>query len=160
MKRNAHTFMGLGLGCLFLSILNIFVSISLLFFIMIPVFFEAGLLNDILDYKVFAKHKRYFLTHSPISPLIFFMAIVFGIPGVFFGPAIFFFLIVICLSIFETHILMDALNPSGVPFPIKKKSIRKIPYDSAKWNSFFICTGFLLTISGFLFFIINSIVHS
>jgi len=137
--------MSLGIGSFLLSIFNYFEGIGIIYFFMMPVYFEMGITNDLLDYKLFIKHKRYFWTHSPLSPLLIGLAIILGLPGIFINRLFSIFLTISLWLIFEFHILLDALNPTGIPLIIKYRKLSNISYNNFKWNKIFILLGFSLT---------------
>jgi len=145
MKKNSHRFMSLGIGSFLLTIFNLFQNIGIIYFFMLPIYFEAGIINDILDYKLFNKHKRYFWTHSPFSPLLIGLAIILGLFGILINLPFSMFLTISMWFIFEIHILLDALNPTGIPLLFNNKKISNIPYDDFKWNAIFILIGIILT---------------
>lgn len=104
-----------------------------------------GLLNDYLDYKVFFKHERKFWTHSPVSPLLILTAACFGLLGIVISVSFWIFLTITFLVLFEVHLFLDSLNPSGVPIIFNNKKISKIPYDNFKWNFIFVVIGICST---------------
>ena len=126
-----------------LNAFSLFEDIGLLYFFLLPIFFEVGILNDYLDYKFFFKHERKFLTHSPVSPLLFLVAVCFGLLGLIISVSFWIFLSLTFLILFEIHLLLDSLNPTGIPLIFKNKKFTKIPYDNPTWNLIFVVIGII-----------------
>jgi len=147
VKKNAHVSTSLGFGLLSTSILNLFVSLNVLYFILIIVFYIVGTLNDWLDFKISIRHERRFLTHSPLSPLLILIAMLMGLIFAIFDTAIGMFVGFMTYLLFLLHVILDSLNPSGVPlFPYTRYRIANIPYDDSLLNSLLTWSGIIISI--------------
>lgn len=153
MKEYAHVSISIGVGALLLSLFNLVLKVGLLFFLMLFVFGLLAKVNDVLDHKLYSRHERHFLTHSPLSPLLIIIAILvglgFGLLNVFFGI----YVGIITYLIFFLHFLLDALNPSGVPVLLNGKvKLSMIPYDNKGINLLLFLIGVILLLIGTVIF--------
>lgn len=94
-----------------------------------------GILPDIIDFKLLRGNHRNFLTHSPISPLFFIILLFLPIflvsiqfqHGIILG-------VLLAVS-FQLHLILDMLNPTGVPLlPNYYIKFAKIHYDNVLTN--------------------------
>ncbi|MBN1801438.1 MAG: hypothetical protein JW891_08030 [Candidatus Lokiarchaeota archaeon] len=142
MKQYAHIAFSLGFGSLLTVTYNIFHPLGFFLLLILAVLYFAGKANDWLDHEIYFKHERRFLTHSPFSPLLLFIAIMIGSPFSIVTPSLGFFVFISVYLIFLGHIFLDALNCSGVPvFPNKRVRIARIPYDDLMANFFCVILG-------------------
>ncbi len=153
MKEHAHISITIGFSLLLTAIYDLFFPIGLLFYFMGFFFAFLGKLNDWLDFTLYKEHRRHFLSHSPLSPLLILISILIGaffsIVRNYFGI----FIGLISYLIFILHFLMDSLNYSGVPIlPGKKIRIATIKYDNFRFNILFLILGISMI---FLSLIIN-----
>ena len=140
-----------------LDLYHLYNSLGFLYFFLIFFFIFISKINDWLDFKLYLKHERKFLTHSPLSPLLILMSVLFG--SIFSTVNIMFgiYLGFIVYIIFLAHFFLDALNPSGVPlFPKTRISLKLFPYDDFKWNFFFLSIGILMISIAVLGFIVST----
>ncbi len=157
MKKYTHIFVSLGFSSFYLTIFNIFFKIGILYFLFLFYFFLISQLNDWLDFKFSKKHKRLFLTHSPLSPLLLFFTIFILILFSFINIILGIMVSIITHLIFIIHFFLDLLNPSGVPLLSKRKfSLNFIKYDDKKWNFIFSLSGIIWIIFSFLIFLIST----
>ncbi len=138
-----------------LDFYNIFDNLGTIYFFFIFFFVFIAKINDWLDIKIYLKHERKFLTHSPLSPLLILISIIIGtfftIYNIFFGIYIGFIIYII----FLLHFFLDLLNPSGVPLlPKTRLTLKLFSYDNLKWNLIFLFIGVTMIILAFLGFII------
>ncbi|MHA1437381.1 MAG: hypothetical protein ACTSPD_07360 [Promethearchaeota archaeon] len=156
MKEYAHTSISVGIGTLLLSLLNYFIKIGILFFFFFFFFIIISKANDWLDFKLFKKHERKFLTHSPLSPLLIGICIVSGVFFSIFNIILGIYIAFIIYIIFFTHFFLDALNPSGAPFFPRKQKIhlKAIPFNNIKWNLIIFLIGLLMTFIAIFQFLI------
>ena len=149
MKQYTHISVGLCIGLMLLSLVNIVEQMGFLYLFFIFFFIIVAKANDWLDFFINSDHKRLFLTHSPLSPLLIIISIligiVFGSLGMFLGISI----ALITHMIFFSHFALDVLNPSGVRLlPKKKICLNSIPYDNFKWNALLFLSGILMSCLG------------
>ena len=130
--------------------------LGLMYFLIAFYFVLIGKANDWLDYKIYRKHERKYLTHSPYSPLFILIAtisgLLFGMLNIFLGV----YMVFIVYIILASHSILEALNPSGIPLSRKgeKFHVKKtVPYDSLKWN-------LLISIIGAAMIVIATLIFS
>ena len=157
MKEYTHISMSVGVGLFLLNFYNFFVPLGVLFIFMGLLFGFMSRINDYLDFKLYSEHERKFLTHSPLSPLLFCISVItgalFAMIDIFLGI----YVGIIVHILFVLHFLLDALNPSGVPLtPNKRIRLKDIPYDNLWWNIAFFLIGVLLTLSAVLIYALLS----
>ncbi|MFX1236112.1 MAG: hypothetical protein ACFFAS_20125 [Promethearchaeota archaeon] len=146
MKQYAHVSVSLGIGSLLSACFNLIIRLGPIFVLLVLLFYLAGKTNDWLDHEMYFKHERKFLTHSPLSPLLILMAICAGAPFSLFSPLLAIFVCLTVYLIFCCHLILDSLNPSGVPIlPGKKVRIATIAYDDLKTNFLFFIFGAILS---------------
>ncbi len=156
MKQYTHLSISIGLGSIIMLPICILHGVTFLFILFPFVFGLLGKVNDWLDFKLYSKHQRKFLTHSPFSPLLLAISILMGLTFSFIGPFFGIFVGITTHFIFLGHFFLDSLNPSGVPvMPKTKFGLKKIPYDSLRWNFLFFLAGLGMLMLSILLFANN-----
>jgi len=152
MKKYSHMLFAAGFGSILLGIYQIFLPVGLFYFVFVVFFALCGEVCDLLDFKLYTEHERRFLSHSPLSPLLWLIAIASGIFSSLLHPSLGFFIGIATYLVILTHLFLDSLNPSGVPlFSGKRIVVQHIPYDNWLWNfgfsllgAFFLFMGYVL----------------
>jgi len=158
MKEYTHISISLGIGLLMLSFFNIFIRLGFFYIFLGLLIVIIAKLNDWLDFRLSPSHKRVFLTHSPLSPLLISISLLIGLGFMTLNILLGFYLIFVVHSVFTFHIILDALNPTGVPLIPGKERLRlkkTIPYDNFLWNLALFLLGVIMSVIavfGFLLF--------
>ncbi|MHA1822098.1 MAG: metal-dependent hydrolase [Promethearchaeota archaeon] len=151
MKKFTHQFVSLGVSFLLFNLLGI-PSVPMIIGTFLSIW--VGILPDLLDFKLFEGLHRNFLTHSPFSPIIIPLFFIFYIIAELLLPSTLLYpYVLIMLSIWDLHLLLDIINPTGIPIiPGKNISITNIRYDNLKYNLLFSLIGIGLFFISFLIF--------
>ncbi len=157
MKKYTHISFSVGIGSISLSLFSIFVEIGFIFYFLLFVFILIARIPDFVDHTLYREHKRRFLTHSPLSPLLIGISIILGLLFSFINLFLGVVVAIVIYLVFLSHCFLDALNPSGIPILRRRIMIKSIPYDNIKWNILFFIIGAGIAILGLFWFIILNI---
>ncbi|OYT29914.1 MAG: hypothetical protein B6U95_01635 [Thermofilum sp. ex4484_82] len=148
MKWKTHSIFAMGLTALCFS----FILKDIYLILFIPYLIMANFLAifpDILEQKILGEHKRSYLTHHPVTLIIF-------IPFLLFPITVVRYIFLVVFLSWSSHILLDAFTVGGVPLTQHfKLRLTKRYYNDPVLNIIFSFFGILMFVSSFFVFFVK-----